>query len=242
MQNALPGLDLTKSYDIDEEITVTLPGSSVFVFDGIDNVGSQTTEHGYNLQVSEAGVATLHLPYPTEIPAGVEVKYITAETAEPTMVEQGIYTLRYTPLNDIVLPANTPVVVVAEPGSYLFRMAMEVGTPVTGNLLVGSTDGKKPSAAKVLYALGKQDGVVAFYPYAANGYDVNKAYLDISSLILDAAEVKKIIFAGDGLVDGIGGVEVSAESGNYIDLSGRRVAKPVKGIYIQQGKKKVINN
>ncbi len=242
VQNALPGLDLNKSYDIDEEITVTLPGSSVFVFDGIDNVGSQTTEHGYNLQVSEAGVATLHLPYPTEIPAGVEVKYITAETAEPTMVEQGVYTLRYTPLNDIVLPANTPVVVVAEPGSYLFLRAMEVGTPVTGNLLVGSTDGKKPSAAKMLYALGKQDGAVAFYPYAANGYDVNKAYLDISSLNLDAAEVKKIIFAGDGLADGIGGVEASAEGGAYTDLSGRRVAKPVKGIYIQQGKKKVINN
>ncbi len=243
VQDALTGLDLTKNYNIDEEITVTLPGSSVFVFDGIDNVGSETIDNGYNLKVTEAGIATLHLPYAATIPSGAQVKYLTAETADPTETdEEGVYTLKYTSINGSTLPANTAVVVIAAPGNYPFVKAMDEGTPVTGNLLVGSQDGKKPSNAEKLYALGKQDGVVAFYPYTGIGYDTKKAYLDISTLSLNANEVKKIIFWDGGIVDGIKTLETLAERDVYTDLSGRRVQNPEKGIYIYRGKKAIIKD
>ncbi len=242
VQDALSGLVLGKSYDVDEEITVTLPGSSVFVFDGIDEVGSETVENGFNLQVSSVGVSTLHLPYAATIPAGVTVKYLTAATADPTQVEEGIYTLKYTAIEGNILPANTPVVVMAEAGSYAFMETTETGTPVTGNLLVGSADGKKPSTAEQLYALGVREGVVAFYPYEGIGYNTNKAYLDITSLNLGTSAVKQLLFVDDDMLTGIDAVKEfgASEEKVYTDLSGRRVKNPARGIYIQGGKKVVI--
>ncbi len=245
VQDALPGLVLGKSYDIDEEITVTLPGSSAFVFDGIDEVGSETVENGFNLQVSSVGVSTLHLPYATTIPAGVTVKYLTEETADPTQVEEGVYTLKYTAIEGNILPANTPVVVMAEAGNYAFMKTTEAGTPVTGNLLVGSADGKKPAVtAEQLYALGVREGVVAFYPYEGIGYNPNKAYLDITSLNLGTSGVKQLLFVDDDTLTGIDAPKVdgASEENVYIDLSGRRVKNPTRGIYIQGGKKVVITN
>ncbi len=243
VQDALQGLDLSRNYNIDEKITVTLPGSSVFVFDGIDNVGSGTIEEGYNLKVSEVGIATLHLPYATTIPSGAKVKYLTAETANPTeTAEEGVYTLTYTAISGSTLPKNTPVIVVAEEGDYHFVKTMEEGTPVTGNLLVGSTDGKKPSTAEVLYALGNQDGVVAFYPYAGIAYNTNKAYLDISSLALDANKARRFVFVDDDIVTEIDDIEAIADDEVYTDLSGRRTLRPMKGVYIHRGQKKIITD
>lgn len=99
-----------------------------------------------------------------------------------------------------------------------------------------------PSGSYILYS---KDEKVGFYKVdgSTNKVAANRAYLTA-----DDAGVKSLFIDFDGEETGIqeiGQLDRSAQSdashlNNYYDISGRRVAKPTKGLYIVNGKKIVI--
>ena len=126
------------------------------------------------------------------------------------------------------IPAATPVVLQGAEGFYSFMPIDEAGT-AGENDLKGTAE---PLAATgIQYVLAEKDGVAGFYQ-AAEGTKIpaGKAYIEKA-----AAGVKGFFF---GDATGIAEVETATEADATIyDLSGRRVEKAQKGIYIVNGKK-----
>ena len=135
--------------------------------------------------------------------------------------------LHLEPITDI--PAGTAVVI---KGSYYNKVSKATPTATTSsNVLLGS-DGTV-TGGEGIYALAKMGEDVGFYPVGSEvTIPEGKAYLDISG-----SSVKAFLF--DNLT-GIGHVQEfngSKAQDVIFDLSGRRVEKAVKGLYIVNGKK-----
>ena len=111
------------------------------------------------------------------------------------------------------------------------------GTAISGNKLVGCTAETVLSANADYYVLVNNDGTAEFQCLDANGATIpaGKAYLNATGA---SARSLDIVF---GDADGIESIQNSkSEIQNAVfDLSGRRVAKAQKGIYIVNGKKVV---
>lgn len=180
--------------------------------------------------VSAADYATLYLGQATYIPEGVEV-YIVAEA--------GAGSATLAPVEGGVLPANTGVIL-KNAGTYTFKTAGATAT-VEGNLLSGSvTDTYVEGTAYVLSngaeGIGLYKAVLNKNAEGGEGTthflnNANKAYLPVTT----GSQVLRFNF---GETTGIENAIVG-ENGNaaIFDLSGRRVAKMQKGIYIVNGKK-----
>lgn len=149
----------------------------------------------------------------------------------------------------------------AESGDYLVptRVDGEVaaGTPVllkgtasTATLTIVGTDyAETPGTngltgtylAKTIngttdYVLGINAGVVGFYHWDSSNLSANRAYL------ASTTSVKGFAINWDGETDGISAVDngQSAKGETIYTLSGQRVSKPTRGLYIVNGKKVVI--
>ena len=178
-------------------------------------------------------MGTFYANDPMTIPSGVRA-YVA--TTLPVMDgDEG--TIAMTVINGII-PANTGALLCAEEGEYVFTKAESEGTPVTGNMLCGYAGAneyaevEKPEGS-TNYVLTVIDGKVGFYKKEA-GFKVynNKAYLQVPG----AAGARAIYFdfGGEtGIWESENG-EVKTE--NIYDLSGRRVEKAQKGVYIVNGK------
>ena len=202
-------------------------------------------ELAHTVTVGEAGYATLVLGYNAEIPEGVEVYTVNATeegSAMLTMVEG-------------VLGAGEAVVL-KNAGTYNFKYTTSAATEVE-NLLKGTT--VNTNIAEEAYVLGNSDGV-GFYTATFNvntdtsndivegeGEDavttpVNdafknnafKAYLPKTGV----SATLRFNFGGTTAIESVvNGIDANAA---IYDLSGRRVEKAVKGIYIQNGKKIIV--
>lgn len=188
------------------------------------------TKNTYNLKVSEAGAATLVLPYETEIPEGVKA-----------------YTLTYTSGNNAVatevknvIPANTPVLVNAEPDDYTFKatatLTKKADKPVSGNLHGVWSEVDVPVGS---YVLQNQGGTVAFYRVDAAGFKVkaNQAYLNAPKAA--GAKMLNIDFGGEATA--INGVEAEASNANtqVYTIDGKKANRNnlAKGqVYVTNGK------
>ena len=170
-----------------------------------------------------AKYGTFCAPFAVEIPTGVTASKVTSVDAN------GLLTL--TDLSTTI-PANTPVVLFAESGLEtveLFGVA-EAGTPTAG-LLTGVYEATKITSGYVLQNL---DNKVAFYQVSAEDpitVPANRCYLTAP-----AGSVKALAFP-DGTLTSISEIQAADEKAVIYDLSGRRVSKATKGIYIINGKK-----
>ena len=172
--------------------------------------------------VGEAGYATFCSSWALELPENVTA-YIVSAVSESDVT-----------LTEVTaIPANTPVILKAEANSYELPI-IEDADAVEGNMLLAS-DGTVQGDGVSIFALGNK-GEVGFY-LVANGVTVpaGKAYL-----VLTAA-VRDFLAFANGEADGINAVDNGqfAVCNVVYDLSGRRVEKAVKGIYIVNGKKVV---
>jgi hypothetical protein len=80
-----------------------------------------------------------------------------------------------------------------------------------------------------------------FKKYTGTSFVANKAYFEVSSSGSLSARSFTIEFVDGGYATAIDGVSAAERSANSVyDLQGRRVEKPVKGIYVVNGKKVVI--
>ena len=200
-------------------------GSTIFVYE---------EETSAEVTVSDAGYATVCIDYPVSIPENVEVYTVTTvegSSAKMTKIEG-------------VLPENTGVIVKAAAGDYDFSISALPVSATNGNLLVGTvvdTD-VAADAKKTYYVLSNpENGPVGFYKAALTDNkfknNANKAYLPITNQTESSARFISFDFGTETAIENIEGAE--AENAVVYDLSGRRVQKAQKGLYIVNGKKVV---
>lgn len=184
----------------------------------------------HTLKVTEAGAATLVLPYETEIPEGVKA-----------------YTLAYASGNKAVateltgvIPANTPVLVNAAQGDYTFKATATLTTkaakPVSGSLHGVWSEEVVPEGS---YVLQNQSGTVAFYHVEAADFKVkaNQAYLYAP----EAAGAKMLNIDFGGEATAINGVKAEASNANtqVYTIDGKKANRNslAKGqVYVTKGK------
>lgn len=172
-------------------------------------------------------IATFSAPFTTIIPAGVKAYYVSAKGAEATM----------TAIEAEAIPANQGVILTSESGdaATMVPAASETAATITGNQLGHSAGAAKSLTAGEGYILGDGTEGTAFYPCKAGSLPINKAYL------LGNGESSAIVMNFGNAVTGINTIAAPASSKAPIfDLSGRRVVKATKGLYIQNGKKVIV--
>ena len=186
--------------------------------------------------VQSHGIGTFYANDAMSIPAGVSV-YVA--TTVPTL-KNGVGQLVMTEIKNGVIPSKTGVVIRAEEGEYVFNSTDQTGNLVENNLLrgyAGDAEYKEialPSDRSANYVLADDEEGVKFYrkDSAFKVYN-NKAYLNLPTSV---AAARAIYFSFDDAT-GIWETENGdVKTENCYDLSGRRVEKAQKGVYIVNGK------
>ena len=185
----------------------------------------------HELNVGDAGYATLYLDFNAAIPAAVEAYVVPEISNGYAMLEQVTG----------VLPANEAVIVKAAKGNYGFVQSNETVATIDKNLLEGTLVDTNIYAEA--YVLGLVDGEVGLYKAVMNQEgglaflnNANKAYLPATDGMGVASYSFR--FPGTTAIEEVKGENVKVK-GIY-DLQGRKVLKPVKGIYIIDGKKVLV--
>ena len=207
------------------------------VLDPNSNNGFTVDNTSITSYIGAYQIGTFYANDAMSIPAGVTA-YVA--TTKPTL-KNGVGYLEMTEIKNGVIPSKTGVVIHAEEGEYVFNSTDLTGTLVESNLLRGYAGDSEyeevslPTDGTVNYVLAVETDVVGFYrkESAFKVYN-NKAYLNLPASVAGA---RSIVIRFDG-EDATGIFEV--ENGNVkteiYDLSGRRVQKAQKGIFIQNGK------
>lgn len=180
--------------------------------------------------VTNAGYATMVLPFEVEVPEDVTAYKLTSVDGDKIMGE----TLT-------TIPAGQPVLLEAAATDYTFKATEEATLtaadqqPVGDGLLKGVyVDSYAPASS---YVLQNQNGNVAFYK--VQNADEQKVKQYTAYLLPESVQqVNRLIFAlGEDDVTGVEGVEVTAAAATVVeiyDLSGRQVNTPVKGINLMK--------
>lgn len=181
------------------------------------------------VSVSEAGYATYATKYNVEVPNYENVKVMTVKVND----DNSTITLNEIPAKTVI-PANTGILVKAPAGNCDFVVTSDEGKKLENNSLIAATTDVTSDGA-TFFALTKMDTKVGF---AVVKEDVKipagKAYLKVP-----AATTAKF-FSLDGEATGINSVKTAKADGAYYTLEGVKTTKPVKGLYIHNGKKIVV--
>ena len=199
--------------------------SCYFQFEEVEYPNTITFHDAQNIN-GVSHIATFSAPFATIIPTGVKAYYVSAKGAEATM----------TAIDAQAIPANQGVILTSESGdaATMVPAAGETAATITGNQLGHSAGAAKTLTAGEGYILGNGSEGIAFYPCKAGSLPINKAYL------LGNGESAIVMNFGNA-VTGINTIAAPASAKAPIfDLSGRRVVKATKGLYIQNGKKVIV--
>lgn len=200
--------------------------SSAFTFEEVAYPNTITFNAAQNIN-GVSYIATFSAPFATIIPADVKAYYVSAKGAEATM----------TAIDAKAIPANQGVILTSESGAAatMVPAAGETAATITGNQLGHSAGADKALTAGEGYILGNGTEGTAFYPCQAGSLPINKAYL------LGNGGESAIAMNFGNAVTGINTIAAPASAKAPIfDLSGRRVVKATKGLYIQNGKKVIV--
>lgn len=195
------------------------------------DAGGSAPNDGFNFQmeyveslplsVGAAGYATLIAPVALEIPAGVEVYTAAFEDGKAKL----------TSISDVI-PANIGVVVKAAQGTYNFKITTRENVATSALSGVPNTANVASESAAFILANGKHG--VGFYKLSS----ANRTIHGFRAFYTAPAEAQAVsAFLLEDNVTGIEEIETSADKAPIYDLSGRRVAKAEKGVYIQNGRK-----
>ena len=200
--------------------------SSAFTFEEVAYPNTITFNEAQGIN-GVSHIATFSAPFATIIPANVKAYYVSAKGAEATM----------TAIDAEAIPANQGVILTSESGAAatMVPAAGETAATITGNQLGHSAGAAKALTAGEDYILGNGTEGTAFYPCKAGSLPSNKAYL------LGNGGENAIVMNFGNAVTGINTIAAPASAKAPIfDLSGRRVVKATKGLYIQNGKKVIV--
>lgn len=180
--------------------------------------------------VGDKTYATTYLPFGVTLPDDVKA-YIVAQAAD------GVATVRE--VADV--PANQGVVLVGQNASATsVALTLDAATAdCTGNLLSGrNTQLTIDEAAKANYFIfGNGDNGVGFYHPNSTTLKENRAFLPAANVSAgSSASGFRLDFGGE--ITGIASaIQADDANATYYDLSGRCVNRPVKGLYVKDGKK-----
>ena len=145
--------------------------------------------------------------------------------------------LEMTEADDKIIPANVGVVLISETGATTAEISISdvAGDPKSSDL-TGTTSPIDISSTKSNYlVLGRdKDDQTKVGFYRPNGTQIpaNKAYI-----YLAGGSVQGLAFNFDGATTDINSISATTDKQEIYDLSGRRVMKANKGLYIINGKK-----
>lgn len=199
--------------------------SSAFTFEEVAYPNTITFNDAQNIN-GVSHIATFSAPFATIIPANVKAYYVSAKGTEATM----------TAIEAQAIPANQGVILTSESGeaATMVPAAGETAATISDNQLGHSAGAAQTLTAGEGYILGNGTEGTAFYPCKAGSLPINKAYL------LGNGESAIVMNFGNA-VTGINTIAAPASAKAPIfDLSGRRVVKATKGLYIQNGKKVIV--
>lgn len=178
--------------------------------------------------------ATYYLPFAAKAPEGV--------TAYAGTINNG--NVQLTEYANGVIPANKGVVLVSDTkttATFTLTDASDVVTEQTNELTGVLTDTELSSVESFdqVRIFSKKDNVAGFYKpnSGITSLAANKAYI-----MAPANEGALVLNFAGGEVTGINQATINATEANapIYDLTGRRVAKAVKGIYVKNGKKFIV--
>lgn len=213
----------------------------VYLFEKVEDTPQP---EAIEVTISAAGYSTLYygtknLTVPTDMEA-YTVK-VTTKVERSTTYKAGD-----------VIPAGTGVVLKAAQGTYEFTEAAEAPAKDEANMLRGSDVKATTTGGTYYYALtlDKNKQNPGFYWMKENGaaYEAgaHKAYLALDKTFAELAgngNAKSFLALPDNETDGIRQIEngqTAIDNAEIYNLSGQRVNKAQKGIYIVNGKKVVM--
>lgn len=201
-------------------------GSGIFVDAALPEITLNT--------LNNKNYATYYLPFAAKAPEGV--------TAYAGTINNG--NVQLTEYANGVIPANKGVVLVSDTkttATFTLADASDVVTELANDLkgVLTETELNSVKNSDQVRIFSKKDNVAGFYKpnSSITTLAANKAYImaptNEGALVLN--------FAG-GEVTGINQATINATEANapIYDLTGRRVAKAVKGIYVKNGKKFIV--
>lgn len=195
---------------------------------GVDFIYIQRTgDATETVSVSEAGFATYATNYNVVVPSDVEVMTVKVNDDNNSIslnkVEAGT-----------VIPAGKGILVKAAQGNHDFVVTSKEGAKLENNNLVAATTDVLSDGTKY-FALTKIGDKVGFAK-VANGVNIpaGKAYLEVP------AGTGAKFFGLDGEATSINSIKTAKADGAYYTLEGVKTTKPVKGLYIHNGKKIVV--
>ena len=181
--------------------------------------------------ITEAGWATLYLPFAASVPEGVTAYTIT-DVENGALVKEEVTG---------VIPSNTGVLLKGDAGEYVFEEAEEP-EPIEANLLIGTAadEGEtfnEPGFKYYILANDAENGIGFYFQKDTNG---KSAFCGQYKAVLVLPEKTDAIgFRLDGATM-IEAVEAPADDALIYDLTGRRVQDAASGIYIVNGKKVLV--
>lgn len=197
---------------------------------GLDYIYIQRTgDATETVSVSDAGYATYATTNNIEVPESNDVKVMTVKVNE----DKSTITLHEVKAGTVI-PAYTGILVKATKGDYNFVVTSDKGETLANNDLKAAKEAVTSDGA-TFFALTKMDTKVGF-ALVANEVVIpaGKAYL----MVENGTPAK--FFGLDGEATGINSVKTAKADGAYYTLEGVKTTKPVKGLYIHNGKKIVV--
>ena len=198
------------------------------------------------LTIGTAGYSTLCLNYPVEIPLGI-IAY-TAREIVPGW-------LRADEIKDGIIPANTPVILQGNPGTFVFQYSEEPGTAVNNcngfeflGTLYDTYIEEEPNTK--YYVLSMKNGSIGMYRTMINKdakgnagnthflNNANKLYLKVpEGSTIAMSNFVKFSFDNDIVTD-IEDFKEESDASVIYDLQGRRITEITEsGYYIINNKK-----
>lgn len=184
--------------------------------------------------ISAVGYATLNLPMAVEKATGVKAYYGAKDNAS---------TISLAEISGDVIPANTPVILVAEntlskATQFNFNISYDnPGISPVSNALTGTTCKRKMNVGAPVYVLKNGNSGIGFYRVDSTTdltLNANKAYYGNAT---GAASVVRFDF---GSTTGIDNTQIlNSDDAKLYDLNGRRVLYPTTGVYVKSNGEKV---
>lgn len=192
---------------------------------GVDNRNGYTwwleAVNALPVSIGDSKFATLWTPVALNVP-----EYVTAYTAT---INGDVLELEEV---EGVIPAETGVVINGEEGSYNFNIAPETPESIEKGSLTGTVN-TITTPTNTLTLQQVSDAKVGFKMYNGETVSGFKARLETDG----TQHTLRMVFGGTATgIDGVAAAD-GQNAGAIYDMSGRRVAKPAKGLYIVNGQK-----
>ena len=228
--NTNPGIQINNWKTLDEGNQFTIEEVGDF-----DPTEALAAFDSYELEVPATGLTTLYALRALETPE--DDGYLGTFYGKSVEDEQ----LHLGRVGNVI-PAETPVLVMANPGTYSLQRASTAGKRPANNLLQG-TKVSLPVAdiSGTVFTLGSDPAAPGFYLYD----DATLPAFSVFLALDDAQGIKALRLPLGGVVTGVEDVPTATTNGTVYDLSGRTMPKAAgaslpKGLYIVNGKKVVV--